>query len=103
MKYIQLLSYLARCLGVGPLLCPRKLLPLEFHDQLGMCGSEGPLVFDPRLPALSEDEYLKGESLALSLPASLQPPYRDENHANETGCDYVIYIVLRLGLLNLHL
>lgn len=39
----------------------------------------------------------------LSLPASLQPLYRDENHASEIGCDYVIYIVLQLGLLNLHL
>lgn len=33
--------------GVGPLLCPGKLLPLEFHKQLGMCGLEGPLVLDP--------------------------------------------------------
>lgn len=57
----------------------------------------------PCLHALSEDEYLKGENLVLSLPASLQPLYRDENHANEIGCDYVIYIVLQLGLLNLHL
>lgn len=55
------------------------------------------------LPALSEGEYLKGESLVLSLPASLQPLYSDENHASEIGCDYINYIVLWLGLLNSHL
>lgn len=57
----------------------------------------------PRLPALSEDEYLKGEGLVLSLPAFLRPLYRDENRASEPGCHCVIYIELWLGLLYLHL